>query len=126
MARGRLSRTHNEPPGMFDDDMVDKDEHGFYIKSLGILSRLKQRRMTGEDLKRTLQKKGVSKMELDDLGLTGMLSGRDRVDLDDVEAHIKENKPEFELKTLTEPDNDGTFDFDLDCSPVETLNLATP
>ena len=104
MARGRLSRTHNEPPGMFDDDMVDKDEHGFYIKSLGILSRLKQRRMTGEDLKRTLQNKGVSKMELDDLGLTGMLSGRDRVDLDDVEAHIMENKPEFKLETLREGD----------------------
>jgi hypothetical protein len=123
--KGRLSRTHNEPPGMFDDDMVDKDEHGFYVKSLGILSSLKQRRMTGEDLKRTLQKKGISQMEMDDLGLTGMLSGRDRVDLDDVEAHIEENKPEFELKTLHGDDYDpdwspNDFDFDEEIMGTDT------
>ena len=41
------------------------DEHGFYIKSLGILSNFPQRKMKGEQVLGVLQNRGINKKEID-------------------------------------------------------------
>ena len=96
------------------------DKFGFYSQAEEIALNAPQKKMRGDDARRMFQKKGVSKKELQELGLDELFQ-QDRVTQDEILKAIDENRIEF---TATEykgsaPSNIG---FDSEVLSFEEAN----
>ena len=72
------------------------DEFGFYSQAEEIALNAPQKKMRGDDARRMFQKKGVSKKELQELGLDDLFQ-QDRVTQDEILKVIDENRIEFSV-----------------------------
>ena len=70
------------------------DKFGFYSQAEEIALNAPQKKMRGDDARRMFQKKGVSKKELQELGLDELFQ-QDRVTQDEILKAIDENRIEF-------------------------------
>jgi hypothetical protein len=72
------------------------DKFGFYSQAEEIALNAPQKKMRGDDARRMFQKKGVSKKELQELGLDDLFQ-QDRVTQDEILKVIDENRIEFSV-----------------------------
>ena len=72
------------------------DKFGFYSQAEEIALNAPQKKMRGDDARRMFQKKGVSKKELQELGLDELFQ-QDRVTQDEILKAIDENRIEFSV-----------------------------
>ena len=98
------------------------DKFGFYSQAEEIALNAPQKKMRGDDARRMFIKNGVTKQELQDLGLDDLFR-QDRVTQDEILKVIEENRIEF---TATEykgsaPSNIG---FDTDVLSFEEANQS--
>jgi|GEM_PF-3601218 hypothetical protein len=98
------------------------DKFGFYSQAEEIALNAPQKKMRGDDARRMFVKNGVTKQELQDLGLDDLFQ-QDRVTQDEILKVIEENRIEF---TATEykgsaPSNIG---FDTDVLSFEEANQS--
>lgn len=80
---------------------TEVDELGFYSEAENVLNKLPQEKNNADDIKRFLLKNGVTKAEMDDIGLTEYLANNKKVDKTAMLAFVKSNKTQLDEGLLS-------------------------